>query len=232
MPAIVDKLDNRVNRAYGAQPDRLYLVGKDGKIAYAGDKGPRGFAPGELEDAIVAELAKIGDAPRPPGAPGVLLAALDRDGDGTLSDAELAGATGSLRRLDRNEDGKVTPDELGGRKAKTDTDGPAERRDPRARDRDGGRESRRGGSGRPSAKGLREMDANGDGKLARDEVPGFMKERWDFMDTDGDGFLDKQEQEALIDRIRRRSGRQDGGRTGRGQRPEPDREPRPGRDTR
>ena len=31
-------------------------MGKDGKISFAGARGPRGFKPDELEDAIRAEL--------------------------------------------------------------------------------------------------------------------------------------------------------------------------------
>ena len=58
IPALIDRMDDRVNKAYGAWPDRLYLVGKDGKIAYAGGRGPFGFKPGELEAAIEKELAK------------------------------------------------------------------------------------------------------------------------------------------------------------------------------
>jgi hypothetical protein len=65
MPAVVDKLDDAVNQAYGGWPDRLYLVGKDGKIAYAGGQGPFLFKPDELEAAIEAELAKIRGADRP-----------------------------------------------------------------------------------------------------------------------------------------------------------------------
>lgn len=56
MPAIVDRLDDEVNAAYGAWPDRLYLVGANGKIAYAGGQGPFLFNPDELEDAIATEL--------------------------------------------------------------------------------------------------------------------------------------------------------------------------------
>lgn len=223
MPAIVDRLDNRVNKAYGAQPDRLYLVGLDGKVAFAGARGPRGFQPDDLEDAIVAELAKTGKAPPSTGAPSVLLTTLDRDGDGTLSDEELANASRSLRSLDGNKDGKITPDELRRRKEKTDATEPGERdRGGRAR---GGRSrsGERRGVGRPSEERFREMDANGDGKLSKDEVPGFMKERWEFMDSDGDGFLDEKEQEALIDKIRRRSDGEGRGRPGRGERREPDR---------
>jgi type I thyroxine 5'-deiodinase len=58
IPSVVDKIDDKVNRAYGGWPDRLYLVGKDGRIAYAGGRGPSGFKPDELERAILAELEK------------------------------------------------------------------------------------------------------------------------------------------------------------------------------
>ncbi len=60
IPAVVDKMDDAVNQAYQGWPDRLYLVGKDGKLAYAGGRGPFGFHPEELEAAIKAELKKSG----------------------------------------------------------------------------------------------------------------------------------------------------------------------------
>ncbi len=56
MPAVVDEIDDRVGQAYTAHPDRLYLVGRDGKIAYRGGLGPFGFSPDELEEAIREEL--------------------------------------------------------------------------------------------------------------------------------------------------------------------------------
>ena len=56
MPALVDDLDDAVNEAYGAWPDRLYLVGKDGNIAFRGGPGPFGFRPDELDGAIRKEL--------------------------------------------------------------------------------------------------------------------------------------------------------------------------------
>ncbi len=58
MPAIIDKLDDKVNQAYKGWPDRLYLIGTDGKIAYAGGRGPFFFSPDELEHSIRAELGK------------------------------------------------------------------------------------------------------------------------------------------------------------------------------
>lgn len=49
MPALIDSDDNIVNRTYAAWPDRLYVVGVDGKIAYKGGQGPFGFKTPELE---------------------------------------------------------------------------------------------------------------------------------------------------------------------------------------
>jgi hypothetical protein len=57
MPAVVDGIDNAVEKAYAAAPDRLYLIGRDGSVAYQGGRGPFGFLPLELEQAIRAELA-------------------------------------------------------------------------------------------------------------------------------------------------------------------------------
>lgn len=56
MPALVDDLDDTANRAYEAHPDRLYLVGRDGRIAFRGGPGPMGFDPDALEKAIQEEL--------------------------------------------------------------------------------------------------------------------------------------------------------------------------------
>jgi hypothetical protein len=53
MPAVVDELDNAVAAAYGGWPDRLYLVGADGRIAFQGGEGPFGFKPAELERALL-----------------------------------------------------------------------------------------------------------------------------------------------------------------------------------
>ena len=57
MPMVVDKMDNAVASAYGGWPDRLYLIDRDGRIAFQGGEGPFGFKPEELERAIERELA-------------------------------------------------------------------------------------------------------------------------------------------------------------------------------
>jgi hypothetical protein len=56
MPMVFDGLDNAVASAYGGWPDRLYLVSRDGRIAFQGGEGPFGFKPEELERAIEREL--------------------------------------------------------------------------------------------------------------------------------------------------------------------------------
>jgi len=52
IPCLIDELDDKVNRAYAAWPDRLYVVGRDGEIVYKSGRGPRGFKPAEAEQAL------------------------------------------------------------------------------------------------------------------------------------------------------------------------------------
>lgn len=59
MPVVLDGLDDEVARQYGGWPDRLYLVDRDGFIAFQGGEGPIGFKPDELGAAIEAELARV-----------------------------------------------------------------------------------------------------------------------------------------------------------------------------
>ena len=49
LPCLVDGVDDRVNKAYAAWPDRVYVVDVNGKIAVKAEQGPRGFAPGVQE---------------------------------------------------------------------------------------------------------------------------------------------------------------------------------------
>ena len=52
IPVVVDPIDDEIARAYGALPDRLYLIGRGGQVAFQGAPGPIGFKPAELETAI------------------------------------------------------------------------------------------------------------------------------------------------------------------------------------
>lgn len=55
-PLLVDEMDDRVGKAYSGMPDRLYLIDREGKVAYKGGRGPFGFKPGEMEQSLVMLL--------------------------------------------------------------------------------------------------------------------------------------------------------------------------------
>jgi hypothetical protein len=57
IPVLLDDVDDAVALAYGGWPDRLYLIGRDGRVAFQGERGPDGFKPEELAAAIETELA-------------------------------------------------------------------------------------------------------------------------------------------------------------------------------
>ena len=62
---LVDGMDDAVNKAYAAAPDRLYLIAEDGTVAYRGGPGPFGFDPDALGAAIREQLgARRAAAPR------------------------------------------------------------------------------------------------------------------------------------------------------------------------
>ncbi len=81
IPCLVDGIDNAVEKAYAAWPDRIYVIDPSGKIAYKSGPGPRGFRPREMEVALKKALGESGgplvtpedkpqsrgaDKPRPP----------------------------------------------------------------------------------------------------------------------------------------------------------------------
>lgn len=57
-PLLVDGLDDAVDAAYAAWPERLYLVDRDGIIVYRGEKGPEGFLPDEFA-LVLDELVRF-----------------------------------------------------------------------------------------------------------------------------------------------------------------------------
>jgi hypothetical protein len=47
-PVVVDRVDDAVARAFGAWPDRIYVLDEDGVVVYRGGVGPFGFRPDEV----------------------------------------------------------------------------------------------------------------------------------------------------------------------------------------
>ena len=52
IPTLLDDMENSAARAYKGWPDRIYVVDKEGKIAFRGGPGPMGFKPAEMEEAL------------------------------------------------------------------------------------------------------------------------------------------------------------------------------------
>lgn len=57
LPLLLDEMDDRASRAFAAWPERLVLIGADGRIAYRGSPGPWGFSPEEAQEQLAALLA-------------------------------------------------------------------------------------------------------------------------------------------------------------------------------
>jgi hypothetical protein len=57
LPSLVDGIDNRVERAYTGWPDRMYVIGTDGRVKYMSAPGPYGFVTAELEQAVAHVVA-------------------------------------------------------------------------------------------------------------------------------------------------------------------------------
>ena len=56
VPTLVEEINNEIDEAYGAAPERLYLIGHDGKVAYHGGAGPHFFDMDEWEEEILQTL--------------------------------------------------------------------------------------------------------------------------------------------------------------------------------
>ena len=65
MPVLVDGIDNKVDGLYAGWPERMFVVGRDGKVAYAGTQGPWGFKPEEVAHWLNANLGPPSDKTQP-----------------------------------------------------------------------------------------------------------------------------------------------------------------------
>ncbi len=134
---------------------------------------------------------------RPGSPPDPIMTALDVDGDGVISAAELENASAALKKLDKNNDGKLSPDEL------------------RPSGLPGGAP---GGFGRrPSpAEMIARFDKNSDGKINKGEIPEQMARFLARADANNDGDITKAELTKMFENFRPGGGRPGGRRPGSG----------------
>jgi len=59
LPILVEEMDNAIDEVYGAAPERLYLIGSDGRVVYHGGAGPHFFDLDEWEEAIYACVGRV-----------------------------------------------------------------------------------------------------------------------------------------------------------------------------
>lgn len=57
IPALVDDAGDGVESAYTGWPDRLYVIGRDGRVAFKSPPGPFGFKPKAMEDWLRRAIA-------------------------------------------------------------------------------------------------------------------------------------------------------------------------------
>ena len=73
-------MDNSAETAYAGWPERLYVIGADGTVAYVGRLGPDGYLPVEVQAWLKDNVADAPPAATAAGAAGA---------------ADAAGAAGS-----------------------------------------------------------------------------------------------------------------------------------------
>ncbi len=61
---VVDDIDDTISETYGAWPERLYVIGTDGRIVYQGGQGPSGFRPAEVRALLLSTYGATADAAR------------------------------------------------------------------------------------------------------------------------------------------------------------------------
>jgi hypothetical protein len=140
-----------------------------------------------------------GLGPLPFGPPPfALLEALDADRDGKLSPAEIKAAVTSLKKLDKNKDGKLDAEELGWPPRFPGAPGGG---GPFGGGPPGGRGFPFGASDRSLAQRIMARDANGDGQVAKDELPKAMHFLIQRGDQDHDAALDANEVQRLVEEL-------------------------------
>ena len=119
----------------------------------------------------------------------------NKDGKITLADEVGSDAPAWLARLDTNSDGVIDAAELAA---------------VAARGRQGGGQGGGAGAGgfqipASGVEWIKMTDKNGDGKVTKDELPEFVQSYFGTMDTNGDGFVDEAEANAVVENMKKMS---------------------------
>lgn len=152
--------------------------------------------------AMLRAQAGVGQVAGPGPVATGLLRALDQDGDGKLSKEEITAASASLLALDTDGDGALNRRELMG--------GPASTPPPPAAEAGAKKKAKTKAAAKlPNPERLmarlNKMDANGDGKWSESELPPFLKKQFSKIDTNGDGQVDADEIKQALEVMRRRA---------------------------
>lgn len=170
-----------------------------------GERGPRdGFTQSREGDRRPGGPGGPGRGGDRPGF-GDFFSQMDKDGDGKLSKEEMPERMQQgMERLDTNKDGfvdKAEIEQMMERFREGRPGGPGAR----GEGRPGSPEGRRPGGpgGMPSFDDMfNRLDANGDGKITKDEARERMKEQFDKVDANSDGGIDKDEMRKAAEQMR------------------------------
>jgi RND family efflux transporter MFP subunit len=155
---------------------------KPGADGPAGANGPR---------AETAAPRRPADAATKPGAGGQagggsFFAKYDKNGDGKVAKDEMPENLANLfAKMDTNSDGFIDQNEMAAAR-------------PRG---SGGGRAATGNMPRTPADYIKAFDKDNDGKVSKDETPDQGRQFFGFVDTNGDGFADKAEIEAMYKRM-------------------------------
>ncbi len=161
-----------------------------------GTAAAAGKAPAPTGQAAAQQAGK--------GGPGVIFKQADKNQDGKVTLEEAKGASAEkFAMADANKDGQLDRDESRAMRPRMAEKANRGQRGPKAQ---------RG----PRAPNFERLDRDGNGTISREEAPARLKDRFDQVDANKDGQLDRQELQAA--RGRRGNGpKADGGAGARGE---------------
>ena len=123
-----------------------------------------------------------------------LIERMDRDGDQKLSREEAPERMGRhFDKLDNDADGFVSADELQAMMDRRNKQGRGDRRGKGGQGEKGDRGDRGSQGKRDPAKMIEKVDADGDGKISKTEMPEKLQKRFEKLDANADGFIDLNE---------------------------------------